>query len=202
MSRPLISRGEIVQLMGAATATPVLAAPTSDICFFTAVEMAGLIRRKERSAREVMAAHLKQIERVNPQVNAIVTLIAEQATANARKADEAQARGAVLGPLHGLPVVHKDFHDTAGVCTTYGSRIFKDNIPKQDAMIVERIAKSGCNLCREEQYSRIWRGLTNLQRSLWRNEESLRSDQDLWRLKRRRRGKPGLWIRAYRRGQR
>ena len=121
----------------------MLAAPKSDICFLTAVEMAGLIRRKKLSAREVMAAHLKQIERVNPQVNAIVTLIAEQATANARKADEAQARGAVLGPLHGLPAVHKDLHDTAGVRTTYGSRIFKDNIPKQDAMIVERIAKAG-----------------------------------------------------------
>ena len=49
----------------------------------------------------------------------------------------------MLGPLHGLPVVHKDLHDTAGVRTTYGSRIFKDNIPKQDAMIVERIAKAG-----------------------------------------------------------
>ena len=48
-----------------------------------------------------------------------------------------------LSPLHGLPVAHKDLHDTAGVRTTYGSRILKDNIPKQDAMIVERIAKAG-----------------------------------------------------------
>jgi len=129
--------------MGAATATQALAASTSDICFLTAVEMAGLIRRKKLSAREAMAAHLKQIERVNPKVNAIVTLIADQAGERARKADEAQARGAVLGPLHGLPVIHKDLHDTSGVRTTYGSRIFKDNIPKQDAMIVERFAKAG-----------------------------------------------------------
>jgi len=131
--------------MGAATATATqaLAASTSDICFLTAVEMAGLIRRKKLSAREAMAAHLKQIERVNPKVNAIVTLIADQAGERARKADEAQARGAVLGPLHGLPVIHKDLHDTSGVRTTYGSRIFKDNIPKQDAMIVERFAKAG-----------------------------------------------------------
>lgn len=143
MPRPLINRREMVQLMGVVSATQALATPTSDICFLTAVEMAGLIRRKKLSASEVMAAHLKQIERVNPKVNAIVTLIAEQARERARKADEAQARGAVLGPLHGLPVVHKDLHDTAGVRTTYGSRIFKDNIPKQDAMIVERIAKAG-----------------------------------------------------------
>jgi amidase len=115
----------------------------SDICFLTAVEMARLIRRKELSAREVMAAHLEQIGRVNPAVNAIVTLIAEQATVKARKADEAQARGDVLGPLHGLPVVHKDLFDTASVRTTYGSRIFKDHVPSEDAIIVERIAKAG-----------------------------------------------------------
>ncbi len=143
MSRPLINRREAVQLLGAATAAQTLAAQSPDICFLTAVEMANLIRRKKLSAREAMAAHLKQIERVNPKVNAIVTLIAEQATENARKADETQARGESLGPLHGLPVVHKDLFDTAGVRTTYGSRILKDNVPKQDAIIVERISKAG-----------------------------------------------------------
>ena len=130
-------------MLGAAAATTALAAQTPDICFLTATEMAGLIRRKELSAREVMAAHLKQIDRVNPKVNAIVTLIAEQATENARKADEAQARGAALGPLHGLPVVHKDLFETAGIRTTFGSPIFKDNVPKRDAIIVERIRNAG-----------------------------------------------------------
>jgi len=143
MSGPLINRREAVQLLGAATAAQTLAAQSPDICFLTAVEMARLIRRKKLSAREAMAAHLKQIERVNPKVNAIVTLIAQQATENARKADEAQAHGAPLGPLHGLPVVHKDLFDTAGVRTTYGSRILKDGVPKQDAIIVERISKAG-----------------------------------------------------------
>ena len=143
MSRPLINRREAVQLLGAATAAQTLAAESPDICFLSAVEMARLIRRKKLSAREAMAAHLKQIERVNPKVNAIVTFTPEQATENARKADEAQAHGATLGPLHGLPVVHKDLFDTLGVRTTYGSRILKDNVPKRDAMIVERIAKAG-----------------------------------------------------------
>jgi amidase len=143
MSRPLINRREAVQLLGAATAAQTLAAQAPDVCFLSAVEMASLIRRKKLSAREVMAAHLKQIDRVNPQVNAIVTLIADQAIEKARQADEAQAHGASLGPLHGLPVVHKDLFDTAGVRTTYGSRILKDNVPKQDAIIVERIAKAG-----------------------------------------------------------
>jgi amidase len=121
----------------------MLAKPASDICYLSASEMAEQIRRKKLSAREVMAAHLQQIERVNPKVNAIVTLIAERATENARKADELQARGSMLGPLHGLPVVHKDLFETAGIRTTFGSRIFKDNVPKRDAIIVSRINGAG-----------------------------------------------------------
>jgi amidase len=105
--------------------------------------MAALIRRKKLSATEVMTAHLKQIEGVNPKVNAIVTLIADQALENARKADSLQAKGAVLGPLHGLPVAHKDLVETAGIRTTFGSLIFKDYVPKEDAIIVERIRRAG-----------------------------------------------------------
>ena len=114
-----------------------------DICFLTAVEMADLIRRKKLSAREAMAAHLKQIDRLNPKVNAIVTLTASQALENARRADEAQARGASLGPLHGLPVAHKDLFETEGVRTTFGSPLFKNNVPAKDAIIVERIRQAG-----------------------------------------------------------
>src|ERR1700732_667169 len=117
--------------------------PGSDVCCLTAVEMAGLIRRKELSAREVMSAHLRQIERVNPEVNAIVTLAGEQAMENARRADEAQARGAALGPLHGLPVVHKDLFETAGMRTTFGSPLFKDYVPQHDAILVARINQAG-----------------------------------------------------------
>ena len=118
-------------------------AQSPDICFLTAVEIADLIRRKKLSAREAMAAHLKQIERVNPAVNAIVTLVADHAMENARRADEAQAHGDALGPLHGLPVAHKDLFETAGIRTTYGSRIYKDHVPTEDAIIVELIRKAG-----------------------------------------------------------
>ncbi len=90
----------------------------SEICFLTALEIAAGIRAKKFSAVEVMAAHLKQVEVVNPRVNAIVTLVAEQAMAEARRADESLARGEWLGPLHGLPVAHKDLHDTRGIRTT------------------------------------------------------------------------------------
>jgi amidase len=141
---PLVTRREAAQILGAAAAaTQLLAAKGSDTCFLTATEMAELIRHKKLSARETLDAHLKQIERVNPKVNAIVTLVAEQAIENARKADEAQARGVTLGPLHGLPIAHKDLVETAGIRTTFGSRIFKDYVPKHDAILVERIRNAG-----------------------------------------------------------
>src|SRR3984957_11617182 len=143
MPDPLVTRREAAQLLGAAAATQLLAGQGQDICFLSATEMADLIRRKKLRARETLDAHLKQIERVNPKVNAIVTLVAEQAIANARKADEMQARGATLGPLHGLPVAHKDLVETAGIRTTFGSRIFKDFVPKHDAILVERIRQAG-----------------------------------------------------------
>ncbi len=143
MAETPITRRQAGQIISAAAATPLLAAQSSDICFLTAVEMAALIRRKKLSAREVMAAHLKQIDRVNPKVNAIVTLVAEQALENARKADESQTKGTPLGPLHGLPIAHKDLVETAGIRTTFGSLIFKDFVPKEDAIIVERIRRAG-----------------------------------------------------------
>ena len=135
-------------LMGLA-ALPLLArtleaqAGASSVCFISAVEMAGLIRAKKLSAREALAAHLTQIERVNPKVNAIVTLVPELAAAAAAQADEMQARGETLGPLHGLPVAHKDLLDTRGIRTTFGSPLYKDNVPTEDDIVVERMRRAG-----------------------------------------------------------
>ena len=110
----------------------------------TAVEMAGKIANGDLTAQEVMAAHYDQIERVNPQVNAIVTLIPrEEAMAKAKAADEKQAAGEPLGVLHGLPIAHKDLTDTKGMRTTYGSPIFKDFVPEHNALIVERLQEAG-----------------------------------------------------------
>src|SRR5258706_6181428 len=117
--------------------------PDSSICFLSTVEMARLIRTKKLSAREALAAHLKQIERVNPKVNAIVTLVPELAAAAAAKADEMQARKEPLGRLHGLPVAHKDLLETRGIRTTFGSPLYKDNIPTVDDIVVERMRRAG-----------------------------------------------------------
>jgi len=114
-----------------------------EICFLTAIELARRIRAKELSATEVMEAHLAQIERVNPKVNAIVTFLPEQALEQARAADEALAHGEDVGPLYGLPVAHKDLTPTKGVRTTFGSLAFRDFIPEEDGLIVERLKKAG-----------------------------------------------------------
>jgi amidase len=133
------------QVILAAAAASVLQSQPNDssICLMSAVAMAALIRAKKLSAREALAAHLKQIERVNPKVNAIVTLVPEMAEADAAKADEMQAHNATLGPLHGLPVAHKDLIETRGVRTTFGSPLFKDYIPTQDDIVVERMRRAG-----------------------------------------------------------
>ena len=90
-----------------------------------------------------MEAHLAQIERINPQVNAIVTLVPELALKEARKADEKQAKGGNVGPLHGLPIAHKDLVPTKGIRTTFGSLVFQDFIPEEDALLVERLREGG-----------------------------------------------------------
>src|SRR5436190_15472483 len=115
----------------------------SDLCFLTAVELADRIRRRQVSVTDVVRAHLAQIERVNPRVNAIVTLTAERALAEARAKDEALARGGATGPLFGLPIAHKDLLPTAGIRTTYGSPIYRDHVPDEDALLVERVRAAG-----------------------------------------------------------
>jgi amidase len=111
-----------------------------------ATEIARLVRAKELSAREVLSAHLERIDRLNPSLNAIVTLVPEQALAAAAAADEAQARGEALGPLHGLPIAHKDLQPTKGIRTTFGSPVFEHFVPDEDSLLVERARRAGAIL--------------------------------------------------------
>jgi amidase len=118
-----------------------------DICSMGATDMAALIRQKKLSAVDVMHAHLRRIKRINSKVNAIVTEVPEdQLLTQARAADEALAKGAVLGGLHGLPFGVKDTSETKGIRTTYGSPLFKDFVPTFDALVVERIRNAGAIL--------------------------------------------------------
>jgi len=122
------------------------AAPGADdeLCDRPAVELAALLRDGALSARELLDVHLRRIERINPTLNAVVTLTPERAAAMALAADEHLAgTGTVLGPLHGLPVAHKDLAPVAGVRTTFGSPLFADHVPDHDQLIVRRLHLAG-----------------------------------------------------------
>ena len=116
---------------------------TNEICYLTATQLREHLLSRELSAREVMTAHLGQIERLNPQVNAIVTLLPERAMEGAAEADEKLARGERVGLLHGLPVAHKDLVETKGIRTTYGSPIYADSVPRRNTLLVDRLQAGG-----------------------------------------------------------
>jgi amidase len=113
------------------------------LCMLPATEIAARLRAGEISAREVLAAHLDRIDRLNPAINAIITLLPEQAMARAAALDDAFAKDGPAGPLHGLPVAHKDLIATAGVRTTFGSPLFADFVPPEDALLVRRVRAAG-----------------------------------------------------------
>jgi amidase len=108
-----------------------------------AIAIAGMLRRREVSAREVVSAHIARIEAFDPVINAIVTRTFDTALTRATAADNAMATGRAVGLLHGLPVAHKDLADTAGVRTTYGSPLFATHVPQRDALVVQRMAQAG-----------------------------------------------------------
>ena len=118
----------------------------TELCFLTAGELARRIRARALSSEELMRAHLEQIERVNPKVNALVTLLPERALEGARAADRRVRAGDAVGPLHGLPIAHKDLMPTAGIRTTFGSPIYRDHVPDQDGLLVERVRAAGAIL--------------------------------------------------------
>ena len=105
----------------------------------SATEAAAGIRTRRFSSRELVGACLARIEVVNPRVNAVVTLDAEGALAAADAADRSEP----AGPLHGVPVAVKDLEDTAGMRTTFGSRLFASNVPNADSAVVERWRRAG-----------------------------------------------------------
>ncbi len=115
----------------------------TDLCYLPAVEQRRLLLRRSISARDLLRAYLSRIEQVNPAVNAIVTMHADEAMASAQAADDAMARGEPAGPLHGLVIAHKDLLNTKGMRTTHGSPIYADNVPETDAAIASRMRAAG-----------------------------------------------------------
>jgi aspartyl-tRNA(Asn)/glutamyl-tRNA(Gln) amidotransferase subunit A len=114
-----------------------------DLCYLSIAELGGLMRARTVSPVEVTAAHLARIERLNPVLNAFVTVMADQAREAARVAEAELAAGRWRGPLHGVPIGVKDIFDTAGVRTTQGSSFYRDNVPAEDAEAVRRLKDAG-----------------------------------------------------------
>jgi amidase len=115
----------------------------SDLVRRSAVDLVGMMARRELSSRELLDACLARIDDVNPQVNAIVTLVPEMAYEWADAADAAAMAGADLGPLHGLPIAHKDLEPTAGIRTTMGSPLLADFVPTEDGLVTKRLRAAG-----------------------------------------------------------
>jgi Asp-tRNA(Asn)/Glu-tRNA(Gln) amidotransferase A subunit family amidase len=117
------------------------------LCWISATELSGMYRRKEVSPVEVVDAVLDRLDRVNPRINAFVTICADQARAAARRAEEELSGGSdEFPPLHGIPVTVKDLTNTAGVRTTYGSVAFADHVPAADSIGWARIKAAGAIL--------------------------------------------------------
>ena len=117
--------------------------PGRDLTFTPAMELVRLYRARRVSPLEVVQALLARIDAVNPAVNAVVTLARESALWGARRATAALKRGATLPPLFGVPVTIKDVTPTAGIRTTYGSKLFEDHVPTEDALVVQRLRAAG-----------------------------------------------------------
>ncbi len=152
---PLNRRRFLASLAATGAASAVLTAklraqttgPASKIpddpLFTSATRLAALIKAKKLSSTEVVTAHIRRIEAVNPKLNAVVFPVFERALAEAKFADEATARGQSFGPLHGVPCTIKDSHEVAGVVSTGGTLGRKGHIPSRDATYVARVRAAG-----------------------------------------------------------
>ena len=114
-----------------------------DPCLYSAGDLVAAYQSRKRSPSEVMEAIFARIDRINPAVNAYVTLARESALADARAATQSLRAGNALGPLHGVPVAIKDVTPTRGIRTTWGSKIYADHVPDEDALIVQRLKAAG-----------------------------------------------------------
>ena len=106
-------------------------------------QVSELLRNREISPKDLTDLTFDRIERVEGKINSYITLLSKEARRAAKTAEEEIMKGKFRAPLHGIPLGVKDIIDTRGVTTTYGSKIFKNNIPTLDASVVERLKKAG-----------------------------------------------------------
>ena len=117
---------------------------STDLCSLSISEASGLIARKEIASTELLAAHLRRIEKIDGKLNSFVTMIDSAADA-ARSAEAEIQRGDYRGPLHGIPIALKDLFATKGVRTAAGSRVMRDCIPDTDSTVAQRFKEAGAD---------------------------------------------------------
>ena len=117
-----------------------------ELPFLTAIQLSKLIETKEVSPVEATQAYLDRIQEVDPKLNSYITITGEQALEAARQAEQEIAAGVHRGPLHGVPMAVKDQFNTAGVPTTGGSSILRDNVPTEDATVITKLKNAGAIL--------------------------------------------------------
>jgi aspartyl-tRNA(Asn)/glutamyl-tRNA(Gln) amidotransferase subunit A len=150
------TRREFLKTAVAAYASSALGTPAQrgstsnqkpdDLTALSLRDASDLLRSRKASPVELTNACLARIERLNPVLNAFITVTADQALVDARAAESEIARGSRRGPLHGIPIALKDLFDTAGVKTTAGSAVFADRVPSEDAEVVRRLKQAGAVL--------------------------------------------------------
>ena len=117
--------------------------PDDDLAFTSASDLRPLIDSRQVSIVELTELFLRRIETLNPTLNAYLTVTGDEALASAQAAEQALLRGESQGPLHGIPMSIKDLEVTKGIRSTMGSAVFKDHVPDQDSIVVERVRNSG-----------------------------------------------------------
>lgn len=123
-----------------------LPAKDEDIAFASVTQLSRWIEQRELTSERLTNIYIDRLQRLDPKLRCVITLMGEQARARAKQADQEMAEGKYRGPLHGIPWGAKDLLDTAGVRTTYGAEPFRDRVPKEDAAVVKRLNAAGAVL--------------------------------------------------------
>jgi Asp-tRNA(Asn)/Glu-tRNA(Gln) amidotransferase A subunit family amidase len=123
-----------------------LPANDNDIAFASTTQLSRWIQSRKITSERLVQIYLRRIARFDPKLRCVITLLSEQALAQARTLDKELAAGGSRGPLHGIPWGAKDLLDTAGIATTYGAEPFRDRVPAYDSTVVKRLSEAGAVL--------------------------------------------------------
>jgi len=152
MKANLLSRREVLKgvavgvgtsLLGCSRPNSINTAPAPDLTQIDIIDASAAVQAREISPLELTRACLERIDRIDPKINSFITIMREQALADARQAENEIVNGRWLGPLHGIPIAVKDNIDTAGFPTTAASAVFANRIPTEDAEVIKRLKAAG-----------------------------------------------------------